>query len=277
MARISKRMSLYEAVNREKLRASQKRTIERLVPFAQREKPPQPPVNTIVAEKSSSGQTAATQLNNQSPNNESNLESVKLWRLKPKIIQFMKDRVEFSVNYQALAVAGFVLILLLLVAYKLGQKAGRSGSGREAAVAAAGQALDVRSPVDVAVSVNPEPVQRPSRVETTDNSAVSAPGGQIADHIILIASVNLPDRRNLEPVQRHFEKIGIQTQIRRPVGSNKWVLVTTKRFADTSKPGSEGAVMLQRIKEHGLKYQTPAGYDGFGQLFQDAYIMKVVE
>jgi len=81
----------------------------------------------------------------------------------------------------------------------------------------------------------------------------------------------------LEPVQEYFAYYGIATEIRRIQG--RCFLVTSEKYDNPGKQGTDGFKARQRIVELGAKYKPPGPqYESFGSStslpFHDAYGMK---
>lgn len=109
-----------------------------------------------------------------------------------------------------------------------------------------------------------------SQGETVDSSeGLLAPAG---DNVIVI--ITYANQEHLKPVEQHFLGYGIETEI---VKKGKYYfLITKERYDNPNRKDSDGYQALQRIKEVGLKYKAPKGYETFGSRpFQDAYGMKI--
>ena len=95
--------------------------------------------------------------------------------------------------------------------------------------------------------------------------------------IVIQAYFKSPD---LVPVQEHFAKYGVETEIHER--RNYYFLVTKARYSSFSLDrGSldstrDGDVALMKIEEIGAKYKAPQGYESFkANMFRDAYGEKV--
>jgi hypothetical protein len=81
-------------------------------------------------------------------------------------------------------------------------------------------------------------------------------------------------RRDLESVQEHFSRYGIETEIV-PAPRGRYFLRTKERY-DSTGAGSRCERDRQKIVTVGAKYKAEPGYETFGtQPFHDAYPMKV--
>jgi len=83
-----------------------------------------------------------------------------------------------------------------------------------------------------------------------------------------------PRKDDLVPVQQYFASKGIATEIRKI--RDRYYLVTTNRYDNPGKPGSDGYAARARIIEIGAGYKAPEGLESFApRLFSDAYGMKL--
>ena len=92
------------------------------------------------------------------------------------------------------------------------------------------------------------------------------------DNVIWIQSIPLGREGELVPLKDFFENKGIQTEIVEIVGSNRVALVTQDGFGrNPSIVGTEGHLLLERIKQLGLVYVEEKEDTKFGSKpFQDA-------
>ena len=108
-----------------------------------------------------------------------------------------------------------------------------------------------------------------------ENTRVIVPQGTNA---IVIQAYK--QRRDLEPVKRHFEKNGIETEIIER--GSFFFLKTTRLYHRCSvsrasfNPDYDGDVAIKEIRRVGAMYKAPQGYESFRpNLFQDAYGEKI--
>ncbi|OXU14074.1 hypothetical protein [Sedimentisphaera salicampi] len=88
---------------------------------------------------------------------------------------------------------------------------------------------------------------------------------------IVVASYG--SRRDLQPVMKYYEANGIQLKI--VESGSRYFLVTVRKFEGFSE-GTRGKQYLEQIKEIGLGYKAPEGYERFSSRpFQDAYGKKM--
>lgn len=135
---------------------------------------------------------------------------------------------------------------------------------------------------EVAKTENAAP---PTRTQPKTDSQVVAPAKPkpaepvvpaamdvVRDHVLVIATYTRNE--DLEPVRDYFGQNGTETEILKR--GSYYYLVTKARYPNPRKPGSEGAVALDKIKQIGAKYKAPKGFERFDNTpFQDAYGMKI--
>ena len=215
---------------------------------------------------------------------------VQWWR-KPRVVQMNAGRIEFSMPYQLVIALVLGLVLVVLVAFQLGQRYYMAATRAEPTNPAG-------NPIEQGVEAEPNPLvsgddsnvraryelnqDETTPVKTNNDQAQNqttkpkptVPTVSVGDHtIILVEHDKKPD---LENVQKHFKKYGISTDI---VGRpGRYFLQTTQRFKVPSAACSE---TLTKIKEVGVKYkdEAPEGSKTTfaPRYFSDAYPMKVKE
>jgi hypothetical protein len=196
------------------------------------------------------------------------------WLNKPRIAQLNNGRVEVSVPYQLAVALVLGLVLLVLIAFRLGQISYRSAQKSTVEKAPAG----IQKPASAASTERPAATKMTSGVPQeavaatakTPTAAVKPKG----DNRIVIQSYQFKD--DLEPVKQYFAQFGIETEIRK-IG-DWYYLVTKDKYENPGKPGTDGYIMKQKIIELGAKYKAPTGYESFGSKpFSDAYGKKFEE
>lgn len=184
------------------------------------------------------------------------------WPTKPRLLQFIAGRVEISMSYQLAIAVVLAIALVVIVFFRLGQMNGF---------------VDQQIPEPPGATENKLPPARkivkkkkPVRNEKTiANSSVVSKG----KNIIVIATSS--QRSDLVPVMNYYAAYSVATEI---IGSGSGFQLWTKnKFENPGKPGTDGYDMLARIKKLGVNYKATPGTPRFGQKFQDAYGMKVVE
>ncbi len=193
------------------------------------------------------------------------------WLNRPRIVQFNFGRIEISISYPLAIALLLGLILLLLVAFQLGQ-------------------ISVREPADSTVKA-PQSKQKaafeaaavgePRRAAPVEQKepaplffAKAEPVAPKGDNRIVIQTYQV--RTDLEPVKRYFAGFGIETEIMK-IG-DWYYLVTVDKYENPEKQGTDGYSAKQRIIELGAGYKAPPGYETFGSKpFRDAYGMKFSE
>ena len=101
------------------------------------------------------------------------------------------------------------------------------------------------------------------------NETVSPDTGESkGNHQIVIQTYK--KRADLEMVQYHFTEGGIETEIRKR--GDTFYLVTTEKYDNPDREGTDGYAAKQKIIEWGVKYKAPQGYEPFGaKSFETAY------
>jgi hypothetical protein len=176
-----------------------------------------------------------------------------------------------SVPYRLAGIIILVIILVVLVAFWLGQIRGQRrsmeiGAGQESVPLAPQQEDYEGYTVKTEQQYEPEPVA--VKIESDKEDVLLSAG----DNAIVIATVR--EAEDLMLVQRHFAANGVKTEI---VQKEAYCLLITKdRFNNPKRQGSDGYRALQLIKKIGLDYKVSKGGQNFGpEPFQDAYGMKM--
>jgi hypothetical protein len=183
------------------------------------------------------------------------------WLNRPRIVQFNNDRIEISLPYQFAIVLILGLILLLLIAFWLGQITYRSS--QKTAIPTSKASVSIQKTV-------PAEEKAPLLASTQKVETAKSKG----DNRIVIQTYQL--RADLEPVKQYFAQLGIETEIIKI--SDWYYLVTKDKYENPAKAGTDGYIAKQKIIELGAKYKAPQGYESFGDKpFSDAYGMKFNE
>jgi len=192
------------------------------------------------------------------------------WRRKPKKVQYNHGRIEFSVPYQIGIAALLGLVVVMLLAFRVGQ--------RSVVVENAGDSIPPvnagRNRQDPIVGGN-EGAQKgtpPAKGTVRDSGNAGATVSRGSSVIVL---VQYRSERDLVPVRAHFASYGIATEIVRSGG--QYFLMTQDRY-ESFAPGGDGQLAKQRIAEVGADYKgkAPEGYETFApHYFGDAYGKKV--
>jgi hypothetical protein len=244
MVRNTKKKALYEVI----LGAGQKSGYDQLHPKGVGHEPaeqitPTAPVNNVQGQAG----VEVKQPTNTGP-------SVMRWARKPRVVQFNAGRVEFSVPYQLGIAILLGAVLIIVVAFRLGERFGRSEAGGQSTV------------------------KQPLRLEPAKQvGSVSQPAqsqGQPGKNRIVIQTYQV--RTHLEPAKEYFDKLGVTTEILQK--DNWYYLVTKNRYDNIDKPGTNGYMARQKIVELGAGYKAPPGYEAFGpKPFSTAFGMKFDE
>ena len=194
-----------------------------------------------------------------------------VWLNKPRAVQLNAGRIEISIPYQLAIAVLLGFVLLVLIAYRLGQISYRSGQ-KTAGPAAKTPATVQKTAPKVTVAAAPQKVA-PAEERTPAPPVVQKvePVKPKGDNRIVIQSYQL--KADLEPVKQYFAGFGIETEI---VKIDAWYyLVTKDKYENPGKPGTDGYLAKQKIIELGAKYKAPPGSETFGtQPFRDAYGKK---
>lgn len=187
---------------------------------------------------------------------------VSQWRRRPRIVQFIGGRVEFSVPYPLAIAVLLGIVLLVLFAYRMGEYGVRVE-----------QELTPKGPKAIGgKGTEPGP-----KVKKTDPGGGTPTRLDVApvmkgDHRIVIQQFHRS--RDLEEVQRYFLLHKIDTVIERRSG--QYFLLTKDTYENPGRAGTDGAAALRTIKRIGAGYKAPQGYESFARwLFSDAYGEKI--
>jgi hypothetical protein len=237
MARIRGKKALYEVIGKSSLPGPAPST-----------PPPAPPEETGVDESESPVAQP----------------TVTAWPRKPRILQINAGRIEFSLPYQIAIAVLLGLVLLFLVVYRLGQMSYPS---------AAVDDNPVIGSTETGKTEPPRAVTPPSVVPLSPTAEAPATTGTGNNAIVIMEYAT---KRDLEPVQAHFRKYGIETEIV-PAPRGRYFLRTKERYRyDKIGDGSQCDKDRQKIVTIGAMYKAERGYETFGaQSFQTAYPMKV--
>lgn len=238
MGRNRRKRALYEVIGKTKLRPGHGRAVEKLHPEKSGEDEPS-------AEKSSASMP----------------DWVSQWRKKPRIVQFNVGRIEVSMPYQLAIALLLGVILLVLIALRVGEYSGRTKHTLS---------TNALKTVQSAKGTAPVPTGKKSGATATaaKGTDVSAKG----DHRIVIKQYHRS--RDLEHVQRYFLTYGIETVIQKR--GDRHFLLTKNTYNNPKKAGTDGAAAKKRIIEIGAGYKAPQGYESFApRLFSDAYGEKI--
>ena len=181
-------------------------------------------------------------------------EKVPRWPKRPRIVQFNAGKIEISIPYQVAIALLLGVILLVLIAFRLGQKTKSKQGGITAP--------DVKKTTEngegnsEATNLSAEKIAQPTAESPKGNNR------------IVIQTYRL--RTHLEPVKQYFALFGIETEIKKI--DDWYYLVTKDKYENPEKSGTDGYFAKQKIIELGAKYKAPQGYETFGSKpFHDAY------
>ncbi len=186
------------------------------------------------------------------------------WPTRPKAVQFNDGRVEMSIPFELAITVVLGIVLLVLVAFRLGQNL---SAGKKAAADKVPAKAVAEKTIPAVVEMQKSGPLVPA-VMVVAEAAVAAEG----DHRIVLKQYHR--RRDLEAAQRYFSANGIETLIQQRSGG--YFLVTKGTFENPQKAGTDGYAMRKSIIETGARYKASSGYESFApNLFRDAYGEKV--
>ena len=194
------------------------------------------------------------------------------WPKRPKILQLNAGRIELSMSYQLAIAILLGLILLLLVAFRLGQIMYTSSQNEANSAEKTPQRLQ-QTTLEATTGLLHTPALAEVKAVTPAPASVEEPkpAESKGDNRIVIQTYGL--RAHLEPVKQFLADNGVESEIQKIGGV--YYLVTTKKYENPGKQGTDGYFARQKIVELGAKYKAPQGYETFGaKPFHDAYGMK---
>jgi hypothetical protein len=273
------RMALYEVMSKAKDKPGYGRTLEKIRPGKPSDEEPMKDKDETVAAEAAVENDAAefsadqtTALEEQERIDDGVLAVQ--WRRKPRIVQYNNGRVEFSVPYQIGIAAVLGLVVVMLLAFRAGQ---RSVVGEKAVGGSPPAKVGVGRRIPV-MSVNEgsrEAAKAPKGTAVEGGNAVAP--SSTGSNVIVLAQYR--SSRDLAPVQAHFASYGIATKI--VASGGQYFLVTQSSYSGQSLvagSGGDGELAIQKIAEVGAAYRgkAPEGYETFApHYFGDAYGKKV--
>lgn len=190
------------------------------------------------------------------------------WGRKPKAVQLNAGRIEISLPYQLAVAVLLGLVLLLLIAFRIGFWLGHTDQGA-ANLSTRVEDRNRDSPVERADMGRA--ATRESGESVPPSERKPEPAKPQGNNKIVIQQYRL--RAHLEPVKRYFDQAGIRTEIMKVGGT--FFLVTVNKYNDPETPGTDGYRAKEKIIELGPKYKAPPGYETFApNFFTDAYGMR---
>jgi len=177
-------------------------------------------------------------------------------------VQFNAGRIEISMPYQVAIALLLGIILLFLVVFRLGQITYLSSQ----------EVIEPGVETPQTVQEGPAKVTAEPRQTTVPASGEKLePLRTQGNNRIVIQTYQF--RAQLEPAKQYFARFGIETEIRK-IG-DWYYLVTSNKYENPEKAGTDGYLAKQKIIELGAEYKAPQGYETFGtKPFHDAYGMR---
>ena len=190
------------------------------------------------------------------------------WPSKPPIFQFMSGRIEFSLPYQLIIGLVLCAIVVTLIVFRLGQNFPiKKGAKQSQPAFEKPRQTTTKKPV---IIIESKTTSRPANSVVITESATPGTPSKGNNRIVIQAHQSSKD---LEAVQNFFAQNGVKTEIRK-IGS-WYYLITSAKYDNPDKSGTDGYAAKQQIIELGAKYQPPPGYGSFGaKPFSDAYGMR---
>jgi hypothetical protein len=262
MARKRGKKALYEVMSKARNNPGFGRTLEKMRPKKPAPKKDEPVMNKKSAADVETSKTAA-----------------KWWR-KPRVVQFNVGRVEFSMPYQLGIALVLGAILLMVVAFKLGQiyylADRKPNEPTKNVMAPTIQEKPVEQSEVANVIEQASPVEEESVLQETEEPEPAEPviPKSTGNNVIILQQFGA--KEDLRPVQAHFEEYGIETEI--VMENGNYFLRTKNRYDNPRTPGTDGHKALQKIIDVGPKYKgkAPPNYETFApRFFTDAYGKKV--
>jgi len=241
MKRTRGKVALYEVIGRQKAKVQHK-TVE-----------PLRPSETVKTDDTPTEQTT--------------------WPAKPNPVQVISGRIEFSVPWQILVLVVLLVAALIFGAFRFGRLYDMIIKNADAQNAS----TDLNNiPDNTAASET----QQPPIIQTRTNGL--PPAGVVSskkapDNADVVAKTNTivlaqySDTKQLQPVQQHFAKFGVQTIIVK--SGTVFKLITKNTYDNPNKSGTDGYAAKQKMKQIGAKYKPPEGFKTFN--FSSVYGEKV--
>lgn len=191
---------------------------------------------------------------------------IELWA-RPKAIQVNAGRIEISLPYQWAVAIVLGLVLVVLVAFRLGQIDQRVANSATGIQETGQESPPPRDPGGT------DQARVPGQETLRRDAGTDADVGKGDNVIVLVQYHRLAD---LAPVRQHFAEYGVQTEIVQQGGT--YFLITKNRYDNPDSPGTDGYRAKQKIIEVGARYKgkAPEGCETFApHYFRDAYGKKI--
>lgn len=179
------------------------------------------------------------------------------WARKPRIVQFNAGRVEFSLPYEIAVAVVLGVVLVVVVAFRVGENIGGADKVKPALKEPATIKPVANKPVAKAPSTELMSSQTTPAAGVAAKQPTSPPDKAVAQAVstgrnrIVIQTYQV--RSHLEPAKEYFDKLGVATEI---LEKNNWYyLVTKNKYDNPDKAGSDGYLAKQKIIELGAGYK----------------------
>jgi hypothetical protein len=261
MARKRNKKALYEVMSKARNKPGYGRTLEKMRP------------KTPVRKKEN------LKTNNTSEADAETTKAAAKWWRKPRVVQFNVGRIEFSMPYQVGVALVLGFVLLVLGAFRLGQK---YNSTDKNAIEPEEKIMNTTTAEkSIEQQKAPEVIEQPEPIDeivlkNIEEPKSAEPLAPIATGNNVIVLVEFGSREDLRPVKAHFAEHGIETEIVMEKG--RYFLQTKNRYDNPGTAGTDGHKALQEIIRVGALYKgkAPPNYETFApHFFSDAYGKKV--
>lgn len=246
--------SLWEVINKDRLKQSQQRALER-ISNKKNDSPPAEPVE----------RKPVWAINKEKP------------KRKPRPIISLPAN--FPVSFPVLVVSLLIFLAIIVAAVKLSTGQNSEPVAKNDDIAGIVEA-EVESSVEnstekSSMTLPPYKKVKKEKIWSQADLPKTSVANQQGDHVIIITIYQI--RRDLEPVVKFFANKGIETQIVKP-DKRFYYLITKNKYQSPLRSGTDGFYALAKIKSVGAKYKAPKGYEPFGKVpFQDAYGINVLK
>jgi hypothetical protein len=160
------------------------------------------------------------------------------WPTKPRMFQINAGRIEISVPYQLAVAVLLGIILLILIAFRLGQRnltaAGPVADLPKSAQGKAGPVVSEPESVDTVRKIPPRKIS-PGIKKFVPIKLTGS------NHIVIKEYARKPD---LEQAEKYFDSLGIETEIVK--SGNRYFLRTVNTYENPGRQGTDGYIALKQ-------------------------------
>jgi hypothetical protein len=215
MARKRGKMALYEVISGGRLKSAYDKTLQHMHP------------------EGTGGET-----DNESAGDSRTSEKFH-WPTKPRMFQINAGRIEISMPYQLAVAVLLGIILLILIAFRLGQRNliadDPAADLPKSAQSKAGPVVSEPKSVDTVRKIPPRKISPGIKKFVPAKST----GG---NHIVIKEYARRPD---LEQAEKYFDSLGIETEIVK--SGNRYFLRTVNTYENPGRQGTDGYIALKQV------------------------------